>query len=109
MLDTPCHVSHLAVTGGCLLALGGLHSGCNLYDATAVAQTITTAVYAYCPATSSWVKIGDLPEKRMYSTIITLSPGELFLTGGGKLDKDIDLSFTDKTFKGTISTDHDAS
>ena len=32
MPDTPCHTSHLATTGGCLLALGGLHNACNIRD-----------------------------------------------------------------------------
>ena len=82
MPDTPCHTSHLAATGGCLLALGGLHNACNICNDAAIATNITTAVYAYCPAISSWVKIGDLPDKRAFSTITTLSTGELFLAGG---------------------------
>ena len=84
MPDTPCHTSHLATTGGCLLALGGLHRACNIDDGAAIATNIATAVYAYCPAISSWVKIGDLPDKdkRAFSTITTLSTGELFLAGG---------------------------
>ena len=81
MPDTPCHTSHLATTGGCLLALGGLHNACNIRD-DAVATNITTAVYAFCPVTSSWVKIGDLPDTRAFSTITTLSTGELLLAGG---------------------------
>ena len=103
MPDTPCHTSHLATTGGCLLALGGLHSACNILDNAEVAADITTAVHAFCPATSSWVKIGDLPDKRICSTITTLSTGELFLTGGEIPDEDNDLSVTDKTFIGTIN------
>ena len=81
MPDTPCHTSHLGTTGGCLLALGGLHA-CSMNDGAAIATNITTAVHAYCPATSSWVKIGDLPDKRAFSTITTLSTGELLLAGG---------------------------
>ena len=104
MPDTPCHTSHLATTGGCLLALGGLHNACNVYD-DAVAANITTAVHAFCPATSSWVKIGDLPDKRACSTITTLSSGEIFLTGGAIPDEDNVLSVTDKTFIGTIISD----
>ena len=100
MPDTPCHTSHLAATGGCLLALGGLHDACNIRDASVA--NITSAVYAYCPAISSWVKIGDLPDKGILSTITTLSTGELFLTGGWIPDEDDALSFTDKTFIGTI-------
>ena len=102
MPDTPC-TSHLATTGGCLLALGGLHNVCDVYDDAAVATNLTTAVHAFCPATSSWVKIGDLPDKRACSTITTLSSGEIFLTGGVIPDEDNDLSLTDKTFIGTIN------
>ena len=80
--DTPCHTSHLAATGGCLLALGGLRNACHLRDSQAIASNLTTAVHAYCPATSSWVKIGDLPGKRLLSAITTLSSGELFIAGG---------------------------
>ena len=104
MPDTPCHTSHLATTGGCLLALGGLHNACNMDDDDdAVATNITTTVHAFCPATSSWVKIGDLPDTRAFSTITTLSTGELFLTGGWIPDEDNVLSTTDKTFIGTIN------
>ena len=103
MPDTPCHTSHLITTGGCLLALGGLHNACDVYDDAAVATNLTTAVHAFCPATSSWVKIGDLPDKRAGSTITTLSSGEIFLTGGEIPDKDNDLSLTNKTFIGTIN------
>ena len=103
MPDTPCHTSHLATTGGCLLALGGLHNACDVYAYEAVATNLTTAVHAFCPATSSWVKIGDLPDKRTCSTITTLSSGEIFLTGGVIPDEDNVLSDTNKTFIGTIN------
>ena len=103
MPDTPCNTSHLATTGGCLLALGGLHNACDVYAYEAVATNLTTAVHAFCPATSSWVKIGDLPDKRTCSTITTLSSGEIFLTGGVIPDEDNVLSDTNKTFIGTIN------
>ena len=105
MPDTPCHTSHLATTGGCLLALGGLHNACDIYVDAAVATNLklTTAVHAFCPATSSWVTIGDLPDMRAGSTITTLSSGEIFLTGGVIPDEDNVLSDTDKTFIGTIN------
>ena len=80
--DTPCHISHLAATGGCLLALGGLHNACDLKKAEERADNLTTAVHAFCPATSSWVKIGDLPDLRLWPAISTLSSGELFVAGG---------------------------
>ena len=81
MPDAPCHMSRLAATGGCLLALGGLCTACDLQSGE-VASNITTAVYAFCPATSFWIKIGDLPDLRLRSAITTLSSGELFIAGG---------------------------
>ena len=82
MPDTPCHSSRLAATGGCLLALGGLTRPCNVRNDAAVATNLSSAVHAYCPATSSWVKIGDLPDLRVSPAITTLSTGELFIAGG---------------------------
>ena len=104
MPDTPCHTSHLAATGGCLLALGGLRNACDIKCNEAVASNLTTAVHAYCPATSSWVKIGDLPDLRLESAITTLSSGELFIAGGTITDDERDcLYWVDKAFIGIIS------
>ena len=102
MPDTPCHTSHLAATGGCLLALGGLRNACNIKNGKAVASNLTTAVHAYCPATSSWVKIGDLPDRRLRFGITTLPSGELFI-GGGVIPNERDyLDRDDKAFIGII-------
>ena len=104
MPDTPCHGSRLAATGGCLLALGGLRSACDdLGDNKAVAPILSTAVHAYCPATSSWVKIGDLPDLRHGSSITTLTSGELFITGGQIPNDECDgLILDNKVFRGII-------
>ena len=80
--DMPSHAAHLATTGGCLLALGGLKQACDLQNGEEVAANLSPAVYAYCPATSSWVKIGDLPDLRVVPVITTLPSGELFIAGG---------------------------
>ena len=96
MPDTPRHTSHLAATRGCLLALGGLCTACHLHNADA--ENISAEVHAYCPATSSWVKIGDLPDRRLLSTVTTLSSGELFIAGGV-----IPNSKPEKAFIGTIN------
>ena len=106
MPDTPCHGSHLAATGGCLLALGGLRSACNdLKDDEVVVPNLSTAVHAYCPATSSWVKIGDLRDLRFCPTITTMSSGELFIAGGGipNDERDNPIIINDKVFMGIIS------
>ena len=100
MPDTPCHMSHLAVTGGCLLALGGLlprnNILTNIWQALSKTSKATnfefsTAVHAFCPATPScsWVKIGDLSAVHYGPAITTLSSGELFIAGGLLHDKKV--------------------
>ena len=104
MPDTPCHSSRLAATGGCLLALGGLTRPCNLRNDAAVAANLSSAVHAYCPATSSWVKIGDLSDLRLFPAITTLSTGELFIAGGAIPDDDQDDLLTDsQVFIGNVT------
>ena len=104
MPDTPCHSSRLAATGGCLLALGGLAGPCNVRDDAAVAANLSSAVHAYCPATSSWVKIGDLPDLRVFSAITTLSTGELFIAGGLIPNDNLDGLLTDsQVFIGNVT------
>ena len=90
MPDTPCHSSCLAATGGCLLALGGLTRPCNVGVDAVLAANLSSAVHAYCPATSSWVKIGDLPDLRVFPAITTLSTGELLIAGGVMSNDDQD-------------------
>ena len=92
--DTPCHMSNLAATGGCLLALGGLRNACDFESDEELASNISTTVHAYCPATSSWVRIGDLPGLWLTPAITTLSSGELFIAG---------VSLNNKAFIGTIN------
>ena len=91
MPNTPCNGSRLAATGGCLLALGGLMPSNNniltdillALSGKSKALDFSTAVHAYCPATSSWVKIGDLPDLQQFiPAITTMSSGELFIAGG---------------------------
>ena len=79
MPDTPFYKSSLVATGGCLLAVGGHSKSTTLLETV---QNLSTAVHAYCPATSSWVKIGDMPDLRHGFTITTLPSEELFVAGG---------------------------
>ena len=104
MPDTPHHMSHLVATGGCLLALRGLRNACDLNNDELLVSNLTTAVHAYCPAISSWVKIGDLPDLRLHSVITTLSSGELFIAGGMIPNNEHDnLDCDEKAFIGIIS------
>ena len=91
MPDTPCRGSRLAATGGCLLALGGLMPSYKniltdiwlALSRTSKTPNLSTAVHAYCSATSSWVEIGDLPDLQGFiPAVTTLSSGELFIAGG---------------------------
>ena len=94
MPDTPYQAQTLAATGGCLLALGGVDKD----------GDFSTAVHAYCPATSFWVKIGDLPDLETSFNTTTLSSGELFITGGFLLNDEHDeLEGDRKVFLGIIS------
>ena len=104
MPDTPCHSSCLAATGGCLLALGGLTRPCNVGDEAALAANLSSAVHAYCPATSSWVKIGDLPDLRVFPAVTTLSTGELLIAGGfiSNDDQD-DVLYDSQVFIGNVT------
>ena len=99
MPDTPCHTSHLAAAGGCLLALGGLSTACDWWDTDEVSSNISTAAHAYCPATSSWVRIGELPVQRLRCVVTTLSSGELFIAGGASPNNE----HNKKAFIGIIS------
>ena len=104
MPDTPCHCSRLAATGGCLLALGGLTRPCNVGDDAAVAVNLSSAVHAYCPVTSSWVKIGDLPDLRVFPAITTLATGELLIAGGFiPDDNQDDLLYDSQIFIGNVT------
>ena len=104
MPDTPCHCSRLAATGGCLLALGGLTRPCNVKDDAALTANLSSAVHAYCPATSSWVKIGDLPDLRVFPNVTTLSTGELFVAGGFISNDDQDGVLNDsQVFIGNVT------
>ena len=103
MPDTPCHRSHLAVTGGCLLALGGYHNACNLLDNEDVTGNVASEIHVYCPATTSWVKIGGLPGRRACFTTSTLSSGELFIAGGHiRSEESNRLDMDKKVFTGII-------
>ena len=98
MPDTPFCMSSLVATGGCLLAVGGYTKSSTQEE---IERNLTTAVHAYCPATSSWVKIGDMPDKRFWATITTLPSGELFVAGGASISDEVDDN--KKVFIGIIN------
>ena len=71
--DVPYYCCTATSLGGCLLAIGGSKSA---YDSS------VSSVYAYCPLTSSWVLIGELPEPLCDCIAASLPTGELLVLGG---------------------------
>ena len=65
--DTPLEHSTVLVLNRTLLAVGGLRS---------------SAIHVYRPMNSSWVKVGDMPTKRLQCACIVLPSGEIFVAGG---------------------------
>ena len=67
LTDPPLKFSTVLVLSGALLAVGGSDS---------------SAIHLYKPSSGSWVKVGDLPNKRWQCACIVLSSGEMFVAGG---------------------------
>jgi hypothetical protein len=76
--SVPNYKSTAASLGGCLLVVGGLK------DLTypPKPKSIVSSVHAYCPFSSSWVLVGQLPQP-LYHCITTVLPtGEILVIGG---------------------------
>ena len=74
--DIPNYWSTAASLGGCLLVLGG-----NTKPNISVGPSLSS-VHAYCPSSSSWVLVGELPQPLARCITATLPTGELLVTGG---------------------------
>ena len=72
----PYFLSSAATLGGCLLVVGGKTSWSSFKGTT------VSSVHAYCPSSSSWVVIGELPQPLRSCIIATLPTGELLVMGG---------------------------
>ena len=88
--DTPNYFSGAASLGGSLLAVGG--------QSQPSAGSVYTSVHAYCPSSSSWLHVGDLPQPHTNCGTVTLPTGELVVIGG------VDATFNACTavYKGSI-------
>jgi hypothetical protein len=76
--DVPNYKSTTASLAGCLLVVGGEKD--SMYPPKP--ESIVSSVHAYCPSTSSWLLVGQLPQP-LYSCITaTLPTGELLVIGG---------------------------
>ena len=105
--DMPHYDSSIATVGGSILAIGGiptvapvslLVSYLNRGGDTSYRDNVSSEVYAYCPTTSSWVHIGDLPAPRNRVATATLPSGELLVMGGGNRES----NFSNSVFMGSI-------
>jgi hypothetical protein len=67
-----------ASLGGCLLVVGGVKD----LAFPPKHNSVVSSVHAYCPSTSSWVLIGQLPQPLFHCTTATLPTGELLVIGG---------------------------
>ena len=74
--DVPNYHSTAASPGGCLLVVGGNTKSHLLADSK------SSSVHAYCPSSSSWVLVGELPQPLTHCITATLPTGELLVTGG---------------------------
>ena len=71
--DVPHYWSSAASLGGCLLAMGGVN---------VLSDAVVSSVHAYCPSSSSWVCVGQLPQPLAVCTTVILPTGELLVLGG---------------------------
>ena len=97
--NVPYYKSTAASLGGCLLVVGGIK------DLTIPPKpnSIVSSVHAYCPFTSSWVLVGELPQP-LYRCITTTLPTRELLVMGGRSSSDIkNIWVTDNTYKCSIS------
>ena len=74
--NIPNYHSTAASLGGCLLVVGG-NTKSNILTGSK-----SSSVHAYCPSSSSWVLVGNLPQPRASCTTATLPTGELLVMSG---------------------------
>ena len=77
--DVPYYRSTAASLGGCLLVVGGVKS---LTFPPLKSNSVVSSVHAYCPFTTSWVLVGELPQPSYSCATATLPTGELLVIGG---------------------------
>ena len=90
--DVPHYRCSAAFLNGCLLAIGGQKE-------VLIGGPVYSSVYAYCPCSSSWLKVGDLPQACSRCTTATLPTGELLVMGGSSPD----FIRTDAVYKSSLS------
>jgi hypothetical protein len=88
--------SSAASLGGCLLAVGGVK---DLTRWPPKPNSVVSSVHAYCPSTSSWALVGQIPQPLFNCITATLPTGELLVIGGG-ISSD---TATNTTYKCSLS------
>ena len=76
--NVPYYRSTAASLGGCLLVVGGVKS----MTFPPKSNSVVSSVHAYCPFTTSWVLVGELPQPSYNCATATLPTGELLVIGG---------------------------
>ena len=94
--NVPHYKSTAASLGGCLLVVGGVKTW------PPQPNSIVSSIHAYCPFTSSWVLVGELPQPRCNCITVTLPTGELLMIGGWTPSGD-GMEITDTTYKCSLS------
>ena len=96
--NTPRYWSTAGSLGGSLLVVGGAT------DLTfpPKPKSIVSSVHAYCPFTSSWVRVGELPQPLYGFVAVTLPTGELLVVGGGS-PSDGSVKKSNATYKCSLS------
>ena len=76
--NVPYYLPTAASLGGCLLVVGGVKS----MTFPPKSKSVVSSVHAYCPFTTSWVLVGELPQPSCSCANATLPTGELLVIGG---------------------------
>jgi len=108
--DMPHYDSSIATIGGGILAIGGVSKVDPMSIKVTAMTTFRTSltvyresssskVYAYCPTTSSWIHISDLPAPQNSVATATLPSGELLVMGGGNIES----RYSNSVFMGSIT------
>ena len=85
MPDVPLYRTAFFSIGNMLLTAGGSHGGSVslLASAMHIKNTKLSAdIHLFNPHTNQWVKIGELPESRMWCACTVLPSGKLLVAGG---------------------------
>ena len=96
--NIPNYLSTAGSLGGCLMVVGGVK------DLTwpPKPKSVVSSVHAYCPFTSSWVLVGELPQPLCTCITATLPTGELLVIGGRSSSGDRGMA-TNTTYKCSLS------